>query len=146
MKAFLITSCLVGLIMATSQAVAEPDRRENHRAGFHQKVDHDRGIPHHKKFLSSRHRDADAHHGHRDRKHGGKNKAHNRPKHGWQHKQYHQKRHGYHGYGPKRHWNKHRHHYRDDRGTRFRFYYNNSAYPMEHQVLQGAQLLIDVTR
>ena len=141
MKAFLIGSCLVGLIMATSPAVADSDRRENHRAGFHQKVDHDRGIPHHKKLLSSRHRDADAHHGHRDRKHGWKNKAH---KHGWKHKKYHQKRHGYHGH--KRHWNKHRHHYRDDRGTRFRFYYNNGTYPMEYQVLQGAQLLIDVTR
>lgn len=91
MKAFLIGSCLVGLIMATSPAVADSDRRENHRAGFHQKVDHDRGIPHHKKLLSSRHRDADAHHGHRDRKHGWKNKAHNRHKHGWKHKKYHQK-------------------------------------------------------
>ena len=144
MKAFLIGSCLVGLIMATSPVVADSDRRENHRAGFHQKVDHDRGIPHHKKLLSSRHRDADAHHGHRDRKHGWKNKAHNRHKHGWKHKKYHQKRHSYHGH--KRQWNKHRHHYRDDRGTRFRFHYNNSTYPMEYQVLQGAQLLIDVTR
>lgn len=141
MKAFLIGSCLAGLMMATSQAVAEPDRRDASRAGVHQKVDHDRGIAHHKKFLTSRHRGADAHHSHRDRKHGGKNNAHNRHKHGWKHKKYHQNRQGH-----ERHWNNDRHHYRYDGGTRFHFYYNNSAYPVEYQVLQGAQLLIDVTR
>jgi hypothetical protein len=143
MKTFLIGSCLVGLMMVNSPAVAETDRWEDSRAGF-QKVDHDRGSPHHKKFLSSRHRDRDAHHDYRDRKHGWKNKAHNRHKHGWKHKKYHQKRHGYHGH--QHHWNNDRHYYRDDRGTGFRFYYNNSTSPMEYQLLQGAQLLIDVTR
>lgn len=144
MKRFLIGSCLVGILVATTPALADSDRREDRREGFHQKVDHDRGNIHHKKFLSSRHRDSHAHHGYRDRKHGWKQKKYHQHKHGWKRGKGHHHRHDYHGH--KRHWNKGRHHYRQDHGTRLRFYYNNGAYPMEYQVLQGAQLLIDVTR
>ncbi|MFN2362253.1 MAG: hypothetical protein ABR522_14395 [Marinobacter sp.] len=46
----------------------------------------------------------------------------------------------------KRHWNKSRYHRKYDHGTRYRFRYNSGSYPIEHQVLQGAQLPIDVTR
>ncbi|MDF0751812.1 hypothetical protein NLU14_16395 [Marinobacter sp. 71-i] len=144
MKRFLIGSCLAGLMMATAPAMADSYEREDRKAGFYQKVDHGGGAPHHKKFLSSQHRDRYADHGYRDRKHGWKHKKYSKRQHGWKHKKYLQRKHGYHGH--KHHWNKSRHHYRRDHGTRFQFHYNSGSYPLEHQVLQGAQLLIDVTR
>ncbi|MEP1215937.1 MAG: hypothetical protein ABJM11_16250 [Marinobacter sp.] len=128
MKKFLIGSCLVGLMMATAPAMADSYKRENHKAGYHQKADYGKGAPHHKKFLTSQHRDRYADHGYGDRKHG------------WKHKKYHQHKHGYHGH--KRHWNKSRHHQRYDHDSRYRFRYNGGYHPVE----QGIQLLIDVTR
>lgn len=139
MKKFLIGSCLVGLMMVTAPAMADTYKREDHRAGYHQKVDHDRG-PHHKKLLSGQHREKRAYHGYRDRKHGWKHKKHSKRHHGWKHKKYHQRKHGYHGH--KRHWNNSRYHRNYDHGTRYRFRYNSGYHPVE----QGAQLLIDVTR
>ncbi len=141
MKKFLIGSCLIGLLMATAPAMADTYKREDHNAGFYQKVDHGKGAPHHKKFLSSQQRDRYAGHGYRDRKHGWKHKKHSKRHHGWKQKKYQQRKHGH-----KRHWNKSRHHHRDDQGTHYRFRYNSGSYPAEHQVVQGAQLLIDVTR
>lgn len=128
MKKFLIGSCLIGLMMATMPAMADSYKREDHKVGYYQKVDHGKGAPHHKKFLSSQHRDRYADHGYRDRKHG------------WKHKKYHQRKHSYHGH--KHHWNKSRYHHRYDHGTRYRFRYNSGYHPVD----QGAQLLIDVTR
>lgn len=151
MNRFLIGSCLIGLLMATGPAAADSYKRQDHKAGYHQKVDHGKGAPQHKKLLSSEHRDKYAYHGHRDRKHGyrdhkhgWKHKKYSKRHHGWKHKKYHQRKHGYHGH--KRHWDRSRYHYRRDGGTRFQFRYNSGSYPVEHRVLEGAQLLIDVSR
>ncbi|MBL3556127.1 MULTISPECIES: hypothetical protein [Marinobacter] len=140
MKKFLIGSCLIGLLMATAPAMADSFKREDHKAGYHQKVGHAKGAPHHKKFLTSQHRDRYADHGYRDRKHGWKHKKHSKRHHGWKHKKYQQRKHGYHGH--KRHWNESRHHGHYNRGSRYRFRYNSGYHPVD----QGAQLLIDVTR
>jgi hypothetical protein len=144
MKKFLIGSCLIGLMMATAPAMADSYKRQDHKAGYHQKVDHGKRAPEHKKFLSSQYRDKHAYHGDRDRNHGWKQKQYNKRHHGWKQKKYHHRKHGYHG--PNRHWNKSRYHRNYDHGTRYRFHYNSGSYPMDYQMLQGAQLLIDVTR
>ncbi len=138
MKTFLIAGCLIGLMMATVPAMADSYKRENHNAGFHQKVDHGKGAPHHKKFLSSQHRDRYAD---RDRRHGWQHKKYSKRHRGWKNREY---RHRHHGYKP--HWNKGRNRYRHDHGTRFQFYYNSGSYPLQYQVVPGAQLVIDVAR
>lgn len=140
MKKFLIGSCLIGLMMATAPAMADSYKREGHKAGYHQKADYGKGAPHHKKFLTSQHRDRYVDHGYGDRKHGWKHKKHSKRHHGWKHEKYHQRKHGYHG--QKRHWNKSRYHRHYDHDSRYRFRYNGGYHPVE----QGVQLLIDVTR
>ena len=108
----------------------------DHRRGVYTHVSgYDKGWAgaQHKKFLTSRYRDDDRHHGDRrhwghpgKRHHGGKNDK----RHGWKH--------GYHGH--KRHWYKHRH-YRDH-GTRYRFHYNDVV----GAGISGGHISIDLSR
>lgn len=90
MNRFLIGSCLIGLLIATAPAMADSYKRQDHKPGYHQKVDHGEGAPQHKKLLSAKHRDKYAYHGHRDRKQGYRDH-----KHGWKHKKYSKRHHGW---------------------------------------------------
>lgn len=139
MKQFLIGSCIVGLLMVSSPAMADSLRGQWHPPGIQKQIERGKMVPpgHQKKFLSSRHRD------HRGDKHWSKHEKRH-------HKQYGYKdRHGFHDRRDYRGDDRRDHHQQYRSG--YHHTYNGYDGRISHEqrvarIIRDTQVLIEASR
>ncbi|MEX2474686.1 hypothetical protein [Marinobacter sp.] len=138
MKRFLISSCIVGLLLATPPAMADSLRGQGYSPGVQIQVERGKMVPpgHQKKFLSARHRDH------------GYSRDHRRDRH-WNKR--HHKQHGYkdrHGFHDRRDYRGgHRQKYRSGYHRTYKGYDGRISHEERFtRIIRDTQVLIDASR
>ena len=140
MKRFLITSCIVGFLMATSPVMADSWRGHGHPPGLHKQIERGKWAPpgHQKKFLSSRHREHRYDRDHRRDKHWNKHQKRHHGKHGYSHRDRYRDRRDYRG-GHDKYRSGYQHSYRG---------YDGRLSPEQRvgRIIRDTQVLIEASR
>lgn len=149
MKRFLIGSCILGLLMATSPTMADSRRGHGHPPGIQKHIERGKMVPpgHQKKFLFSRHRDHGYDRGYRDHRrdqHWSKHeKRHHKKKHSYENRYRYDDRRGYRGEYRRGHHQK----YRSGYHHTYKGY--DGRISNEHRVariIRDTQVLIEASR